>query len=1442
MHPTQDLTVSATPEVSRRNESARPGDEHTRQRSAPYWLLIVLWIAATAGFTESLAARENTAAGRPEFRTVPQVGYTLKATQGTLSDSEWGSGHTFKWYRVDGDTETLVSGVTGDALTVVQSDLGKRFRVVFVFNGSGDERRSLKSPKTVRKEQRCSARVYRDWCTKMWAWERPIYSGGADSQVIGTYYGYLAIGAGIGVINDRSIEHGGETLNSIGEVGMAKYDDSQDKITLGLTAQRWLPDGTQFNIGGIRFSAHSGKTRVVGQYEWVRPSNLLIQRGQWVTVSARIRDSRLSVRDAEATEGTDQSLDFVVKLSPAASDTVTVDYATSDGTATAGMDYTADSGELTFLPDETTKTISVAITDDTVEDDGETMTLTLSNASGADLNDSTAVGRIRNTEEESSDTLTAEFQRVPESHDGSNTFTFRVLLSQDIASGTKSKLWKALTRTGANLKWILRVNNRLDLFEFTMEPKGDDDVIFSLGPSPTDCTAEDAVCTSDGTPLSSAETDTVPGPADASPTISVTDASATEGAAVAFAVSLSEATSQQVTVQYATSGGTATSGTDFTAASSTLTFAANETAKTVRVATTDDSDEEDDETFTLTLSSPTNATLGDATATGTINDNDEEEDVTPTVSVTDASATEGAAVAFAVSLSEATSQQVTVQYATSGGTATSGTDFTAASNTLTFAANETAKTVSVATTDDSDDEDNETFTLTLSSPTNATLGDATATGTINDNDNEDATQPLTAEFQRVPESHDGSNTFTFRVLLSQDIASGTKSKLWKALSRTGANLKQIRRVNNRLDLFEFTMGPTGDDDVTFSLGPSPTDCTAEDAVCTSDGTALSNALADTVPGPAATPPTVSVTDASATEGAAVAFAVSLSEATSQQVTVQYATSGGTATSGTDFTAASSTLTFAANETAKTVSVATADDSDEEDDETFTLTLSSPTNATLGDATATGTINDNDDEEDVTPTISVTDASATEGAAVAFAVSLSEATSQQVTVQYATSGGTATSGTDFTAASSTLTFAANETAKTVSVATTDDSDDEDNETFTLTLSSPTNATLGDATATGTINDNDEDDATQPLTASFESVPAAHTGDAFTFDLTFSEDVEGLSHKTLRDAAFDVTGGSVKKAKRRTQGSNQDWTITVEPTSATEAVTITLPETTDCDATGAICTEDGRKLSNSQTATVNAASASTGDSSSGDEVVQALFVMKGTTPDEAAAALFGERSLSEDQLDALDLLGNRNGGYDLGDLLRWIDRCRSGEADCGGTSTDSGPVGGAALPAAAGGVGTSGRTGRRAPGPRERRPVRRARRRRSTPGYGLMMLLAATMTWSCADEVVGPAIAEPDPGFLTVELTAPIANRHIGVLLELEGPGVGAVRAPGLELYESSAPGQRQIVVAGSLRSGPLARFEVPDRNQIHLYRVHILQVTGEDYKLRDVGQYQAVISN
>ena len=101
---------------------------------------------------------------------------------------------------------------------------------------------------------------------------------------------------------------------------------------------------------------------------------------------------------------------------------------------------------------------------------------------------------------------------------------------------------------------------------------------------------------------------------------------------------------------------------------------------------------------------------------------------------------------------------------------------------------------------------------------------------------------------------------------------------------------------------------------------------------------------------------------------------------------------------------------------------------------------------------------------------------------------------------------------------------------------------------------------------------------PLTVSVTvSAPATHDGSSeFTFDIEFSEEF-GLSYRTLKFHAFNVTGGSVERAQRTDKPSNILWRITVKPVG-TGDVTIELPATTDCDAQGAICTADGRKLSN------------------------------------------------------------------------------------------------------------------------------------------------------------------------------------------------------------------------------------------------------------------------
>ena len=156
--------------------------------------------------------------------------------------------------------------------------------------------------------------------------------------------------------------------------------------------------------------------------------------------------------------------------------------------------------------------------------------------------------------------------------------------------------------------------------------------------------------------------------------------------------------------------------------------------------------------------------------------------------------------------------------------------------------------------------------------------------------------------------------------------------------------------------WNITVEPDGWGAIAISL-PGGRACTATGAICTHDNRMLSNSPSATVQGPAA----LSVADASAHENTddALEFAVSLDRSSTLTVTVEYATSNGTATAGDDYTATSGTLTFTPGDVAKTVSVPIADDAIDEGAETMTLTLANATNARIADATATGTINNSD---------------------------------------------------------------------------------------------------------------------------------------------------------------------------------------------------------------------------------------------------------------------------------------------------------------------------------------------------------------------------------------------------------------------------------------------------------------------------------------------------
>ena len=273
------------------------------------------------------------------------------------------------------------------------------------------------------------------------------------------------------------------------------------------------------------------------------------------------------------------------------------------------------------------------------------------------------------------------------------------------------------------------------------------------------------------------------------------------------------------------------------------------------------------------------------------------------------------------------------------------------------------------------------------------------------------------------------------------------------------------------------------------------------------------------------------------------------------MTVDYATAGGTAEEGADYTATSATLTFAPGENAQTIAVPTLEDETDEENETFTLDLSNPDGATIQDGAATGTINDDDEP----PAIVIADAEAEEGEAAEFTVALSTITSLTVTVDYATAGGTAQEGADYTATSGTLTFAPGENAKTIAVSTHEDEVDEQDETFTLDLSNPGGATIQDGTATGTITDDDE-----PLISIADA--EAMEGDAAEFLVTLwpaGDETVTVSFHTADGTAvaeldYTSTMGTLRFEPGETSAAIAVSTLTDELADGTERFTLELSD--------------------------------------------------------------------------------------------------------------------------------------------------------------------------------------------------------------------------------------------------------------------------------------------
>ncbi len=612
---------------------------------------------------------------------------------------------------------------------------------------------------------------------------------------------------------------------------------------------------------------------------------------------------------------------------------------------------------------------------------------------------------------------------------------------------------------------------------------------------------------------------------DDTPTISIDDATVTEGGNLVFRVTLSGKSESQITAVYTIASGTpaATASSDYAGnITGTVSFERGDTEETISITTVNDEIDELSEQIIVTLSmlAPSGAvTPNDIEAIGTISDDDGR----PTLSIDDAVASEGNNLVFAVSLSRMSGRQITVTYTVKGITdgtpaATSGTDYTSAATVIaTFAAETTRASFTIPTTSDDIAEPNEKIEVLISSvmPTDAVdiLGsDLLAIGTITDDD-----VPLVTVEAGSDVVENGNVEFVF--------------------TRLGDLMGELEIAFSISGGADVLAGPlpmsatfqAGSPTITVSLPADDDDVDEPDATVTltlqTRGTAYSlgelgtrSASVDVSDNDDA--PSMSIADAVTSEGGNLVFTVSLVGKSTRKITARYEITAGTpaAMAGTDYTgSATGTVTILAEDTEETISIATLKDDVDETNEQIVVTLSAlaPAGAvTVGNLEAIGTITDSN----ATPSMSIDDATETEGDSLGFVVSLNGKSSRQITARYDIAAGTpaATAGTDYTGTvNGTVIFVAGDTKQTISVDTIDDDANEPNEVMIVTLSSltPTGAVLGgDLEATGTITDNDGSLVTVEANADVAE------GEDAEFVLTRT----GLLAEEL-EVAFAITGG-------------------------------------------------------------------------------------------------------------------------------------------------------------------------------------------------------------------------------------------------------------------------------------------------------------------------------
>src|SRR5207249_2321673 len=375
----------------------------------------------------------------------------------------------------------------------------------------------------------------------------------------------------------------------------------------------------------------------------------------------------LSINNVTVSEGNSgtTNANFIVTLSAASGKTVTVNYATADGTATAPSDYVAiPTTTLTFNPGQTAKPITVPVNGDMVDENDETFAVNLSNSTNATLSTATGTGTI--IDDDSPPTVTLTLSGSPMAEAGG------------VATVTATLGWPSAQTVTVNLAFsgtATLTNDYTASGTSILIPPGSTSGSITLAAVQDSIDELDETIVVDiSTVTNGIESGTQQVTAviadDDGPTISINNVTVTEGN-----------TGQTVNANF----------------SVTLSAAS---PQTIAIVVNGDNIDEIDETFTVNLSNPTRAAIANGTGTGTILDNDNP----PTVAFNLASSSGAESVTpanLAVTLSAVSGKTVTVDYALNGGTATGGgVDYTLASGTLIFAPGVTNQNIVLAVVND----------------------------------------------------------------------------------------------------------------------------------------------------------------------------------------------------------------------------------------------------------------------------------------------------------------------------------------------------------------------------------------------------------------------------------------------------------------------------------------------------------------------------------------------------------------------------------------------------------------------------------------------------------------------------------------------------------------------------------------------------------------------